>query len=534
MEKRVLIAAVLSILILLAYQQVMVRWISPPETVLKKEAEPRQPLQKQEITSSNAASSSDAAGDTSGINISLQPQEYKEKTVTVETPLYRAVFTSIGGGLKGFELKKYKEGLADSSKNIEIVKSLNAPLYPLQTGFSNTDALQFILPEKAVLLNASGQTKGIVLSSESQDGIRIEKKFVFSADTYNIKAEVSILNKSGKDLTSPLSTDLFSHAGSVKEDEASYHHGPIAHVNGNVERKTIKDKQEIAKGKIGWAAIEDKYFIMAVIPEDKESLVWSSLIVHQDIVRSRLDMPLNLSSNSKAVKKYTIYIGPKEYSILKNIGANLEEAIDFGWFAFFARPLLLLLNFFYVYIHNYGLAIILLTVLIKIVFHPLTRQGLNSMKEMQRMQPQMLAIREKYKNDKEKMSKELMEFYKRNKVNPLGGCLPMVMQIPVFIALYNVLSASIEMRHAPFMLWIQDMSAKDPYLVTPILMGATMLWQQKMTPSAMDPQQAKIMLVMPVIFTFMFLSFPSGLVLYWLVNNVISIAQQYYIQKTVK
>jgi YidC/Oxa1 family membrane protein insertase len=156
------------------------------------------------------------------------------------------------------------------------------------------------------------------------------------------------------------------------------------------------------------------------------------------------------------------------------------------------------------------------------------------MKEMQKVQPQIAALRERYKDDKEKMNRELMELYKRYKINPVGGCLPMILQIPVFIALYNVLSASIELRHAPFALWIYDLSAKDPYYVTPILMGATMLVQQKMTPSTVDPMQAKVMLIMPVVFTFMFLSFPSGLVIYWLINNVLSIAQQYYIQKTAK
>jgi YidC/Oxa1 family membrane protein insertase len=182
------------------------------------------------------------------------------------------------------------------------------------------------------------------------------------------------------------------------------------------------------------------------------------------------------------------------------------------------------LNFFERYLRNYGLAIIILTCIIKVVFHPLTKYSLHSMKEMQKIQPQLNALKQKYKDNKEKLNKELMALYKRYKINPLGGCLPMVMQIPVFIALYEVLSVAIELRHAPFVLWITD-------LVTPLLMGATMFIQQKMTPSAMDPAQAKIMLIMPVVFTFLFMSFPSGLVLYWLVNNVLTIAQQYHIYK---
>jgi len=197
-----------------------------------------------------------------------------------------------------------------------------------------------------------------------------------------------------------------------------------------------------------------------------------------------------------------------------------------------AKPMLVVLNFVEKYLGNYGLAIILVTIIIKLIFYPLSKHSLKSMRDMQQLQPQLAALKEKYKDDKDKMNKELMGMYKRYKVNPLGGCLPMVLRIPVFIALYEVLYVAIELRHAPLFFWIHDLSAKDPYYITPLIMGATMFLQQKMTPSTMDPNQAKIMLIMPVVFTFMFLSFPSGLVLYWLVNNILTVGQQYYIQKS--
>ncbi|MBI5892562.1 MAG: membrane protein insertase YidC [Deltaproteobacteria bacterium] len=531
MEKRILIAAVLSIVVLFLYQQATVRWVSPPETV-HQEIAPEKSTPAQKIEEKNPPAVLTAPSTTDAKTSPLQQSD--EKNITIETPLYKAVFTSIGGGIKGFELKRYKETLDGASKNIDVIKPISMPLYSLQTDLLNKGAVQFAMPAKNILLNAAGQTADIVLSWESPEGIRIDKKYVFSSDTYNIQLDVSVSNKSSQNITSTLSLDLFALSGAVKEEEKSYHHGPIAYVNGNVAKKTASDKEESVKGKINWVALEDKFFISAVMPEDKENLAWSSSAPFKDIIRSRLDANLNIAPNASVVKKYTVYIGPKEYDILKSLKVNLEEAIDFGWFAFLARPFLVALNFLNSYIQNYGIVIILLTVIIKILFHPLTKQSLNSMKAMQSLQPQMTALREKYKDNKEKMNKELMELYKRNKVNPVGGCLPMVLQIPVFIALYNVLSASIEMRHAPFVLWIHDLSAKDPYLVTPILMGATMLWQQKMTPSAMDPQQAKVMLIMPIIFTFMFLNFPAGLVLYWLINNILSIAQQYYIQKTAK
>ena len=206
-----------------------------------------------------------------------------------------------------------------------------------------------------------------------------------------------------------------------------------------------------------------------------------------------------------------------------------------GWFSAVAKPLLTALKFFYRYVHNYGIAIIIVTVIIKILFYPLTYKSYKSMKEMQKIQPKMAELKEKYKNDRDAMNKAVMELYKTHKVNPLGGCLPMLVQMPIFVALYRALMYSIELRHAPFMLWIQDLSTKDPYYVTPIIMGATMFIQQKMTPATgMDPAQAKMMLALPVVFTVMFLNMPAGLVLYWLVNNILTIAQQMYINKLLK
>ncbi|MEW6332901.1 MAG: YidC/Oxa1 family insertase periplasmic-domain containing protein, partial [Thermodesulfobacteriota bacterium] len=232
------------------------------------------------------------------------------------------------------------------------------------------------------------------------------------------------------------------------------------------------------------------------------------------------------------VFQYSLYLGPKDYTLLKAMDIGLENAIDFGdWLKWLAMPLLIALKFLYGYVHNYGIAIIILTILIKLIFWPLGNKSYRSMKEMQKLQPKMAALREKYKDDKTKLSQESMALYKSHKVNPLGGCLPMIVQIPVFFGLYKALLYAIELRHSPLFWWIQDLSEKDPYYITPIVMGATMFIQQKMTPTGADPLQAKIMLFMPVIFTFMFLTFPSGLVIYWLFNNVISIGQQIYINR---
>ena len=228
---------------------------------------------------------------------------------------------------------------------------------------------------------------------------------------------------------------------------------------------------------------------------------------------------------------YVSFIGPKDYDLLKASGHQLEQAKDYGFFSVLAKPLMHVLKFFYGYIGNYGFSIILLTICIKLIFWPLTQKSYKSMKGMQKLQPQMQKMREKYSNDKQRLNQEMMSFYKENKVNPLGGCLPMLIQIPVFFALYQVLLGAIELRHAPFIFWIADLSVKDPYYITPLIMGATMFVQQKMTPTNMDPTQAKIMLMMPVVFTFMFLNFPAGLVVYWMVNNLLTILQQYLIKR---
>jgi YidC/Oxa1 family membrane protein insertase len=240
---------------------------------------------------------------------------------------------------------------------------------------------------------------------------------------------------------------------------------------------------------------------------------------------------IELPSENRLEVPLFIYVGPKEIVSLKKSGLHLEKALRFGWLDIIAKPLLLALRFFNKYLGNYGLSIIVLTIIIKILFWPLAAKSYKSMKEMQRIQPRIAQIRERFKNNKEQLNREVMQLYKTHKVNPMGGCLPMILQIPVFFALYYTLLGAIELRHAPFFFWIMDLSAKDPYYITPLIMGASMFLQQKMTPSAADPLQAKIMLLMPVFFTFLFLNFASGLVIYWLVNNILSIGQQLYINK---
>jgi len=241
--------------------------------------------------------------------------------------------------------------------------------------------------------------------------------------------------------------------------------------------------------------------------------------------------PFSLQPGGAFRGNYRVYLGPKVTDPLKELGVGAEGLIDFGFFTVVAKPLLWFLKTTHTVTKNFGIDILILSILIKIIFLPLTQISMKSMKEMQKVQPEMKRLKEQFKNDKARVQQEIMLLYKRRKINPMSGCLPMLVQIPVFIALYNALQNSIEMRHAPFLFWIRDLSAKDPIYITPIIMGATMVLQQKMTPTAADPAQARIFMLMPIMFTFLFLNFPSGLVLYWMVTNILSIAHQYYMNK---
>ena len=310
-----------------------------------------------------------------------------------------------------------------------------------------------------------------------------------------------------------------------------------------VKAKDFADGPKTLQGAIDWAGYEGNYFLCAIVPKD-EGVNSFTMQGTEMLATSQLSGTLEtLQPGTEKSYNYHVYYGPKKLTMLKSIGYNLDRSVNFGWFDVIAKPTLWLLNMFYSFVHNYGVAIILVTVLFKAVFWPISQKGMKSMKNMQKLQPKMVKIKEKYKNDPTKMNQEVMSLYKTYKVNPLGGCLPMVLQIPVFFALYKVLLQSIELRHAPFMLWITDLSAPDrlylgfdlPYLgglpVLTLLMGASMFLQQKLSPTTADPTQAKIMMFLPVVFTFMFLNFASGLVLYWFINNLLSILQQVLINR---
>jgi YidC/Oxa1 family membrane protein insertase len=413
----------------------------------------------------------------------------------------------------------------------------------------DTIPVVYHISDDSLTLESGASPRELIFRATTSEGLLLQQTFRMDPDHYAIEHGFMISNPLEKAVEGTLKAQI---ANLPPKESTSYYSfiGASLLLNNKYEEIASTDlkNEKNLSGLIAWMSYNEDYFMTAFVPEAESQSNFLARTLGSGVLEQTWSASLPpIPSGSQFSTRSTLYLGPRDLEILKTIGRKLDLAIDFGWTDIIAKPLLYLLKFFHQYTGNYGLAIILLTILIKILFWPLTHKSYKSMKEMQKIQPLMAKIREKYKDNREMMNKEMMSLYKTYKVNPMGGCLPMVIQIPVFFALFRILGNSIELRHAPFVLWINDLSAPDrlfhlPFaipLMTPpsgipvltLLMGASMFIQQKMTPTPGDPTQAKLMLLMPVIFTFMFINFPSGLVLYWLVNNVLSIGQQYRIIK---
>ncbi len=484
------------------------------------------------------------------------PQAGYEKEIEIDTPLYRAIFSNAGPTIRSFKLKKYRETTDPDSPFIELVSVEKNMGDFLIVGFNNLSApedttLFCEVNHESIQLGPESSPKDLVFHSITPQGVSVRHTFRFHPDRYNIELAVDVANQTGETIRGSFISSLKAMPPQGKKSYYSYV-GLVCLLNDKLEEVKIKkaSEEKVLKGTINWLAYEDDYFLSAIVPEQKTSKgIFEASLSPSGLLEGRYLPPTVLiTPSNQASSDYTLYLGPRELGILKEGGKQLAKAVNFGWTDIIAKPLLYTLRFFNQYINNYGVSIIFLTILIKILFWPLTHKSYKSMKEMQKLQPRMAKLREKYKNNKEQLNKEMMGLYKTYKVNPMGGCLPMIIQIPVFFALFRILGSCIELRHAPFMLWITDLAAPDrlfifsfkiPFMAPPygipiltLLMGASMFIQQKMTPTPGDPSQAKIMMFLPVIFTFMFINFPSGLVLYWLVNNILSIGQQYRIHRS--
>ncbi|WP_027183524.1 membrane protein insertase YidC [Desulfovibrio inopinatus] len=528
-NKRVIMAVALSFIVLLSWNYFFPP-AKPPVETAKPTATASADAQTPTTSSAQTADSTPAAP--------LEDASFtasKGRSVTVDTPLYRAIFDSNGAVLQRFDLKKYKKTIEPDSPPVDLVTeaSLNkAPMGLLVDGKPSWTNGSWTFAGDDVTL-AAGENAELTFKA-TIDGITVTRTLSFDADSYLISE--SDLLSSDTSATVRLAHTLASSTLTREGDR--YNTTRIAYYNASGLNEE-QDKDDLEKGillsdGLEWGAIESNYFALTLLPIEQNAVLKGKIT--DDIFRIATEVS-SISLNSGVGREIATayYLGPKVTSYLATAPNNLAAIVNYGWFDFIAKPLIKLLHFFYGYVHNYGVAIIILTILIKAIFWPLSQKSYKSMEKMKKLQPLMADLREKYKDDRQKMNEELMQLYKTYKVNPAGGCFPMLIQIPVFIGLYQGLLNAIELRHAPFiahlpftdMIWLADLSAKDPYYITPLIMGATMFLQQKMTPSPGDPTQAKIMLLMPIVFTFLFLNFPSGLVVYWMVNNVLSIAQQW-------
>lgn len=460
------------------------------------------------------------------------------RDIAVETDKFQAVFSSEGARLVSFKLKEFKATAAESAPSVQMFEPGPLRYATLRTsgseGFGLSEDARFE-SSSAEMVEVTGSDRfELVFKHTAANGMQYVKTFVFQGDSYMIETGLGLLNTSTTALRGTIDFALVQRWDeSLKPDSYTFA-GPASLVQEDIEEVDVDDLKEgsVAYGKdVAWTSFQTKYFLSVVVPNEKNA---ERVQIQRkgDAIENVIESPyFTLQGGESRKLEYPVYIGPKEPEQLKAVGHQLDKVVHFGFFNILAQPLFMVLTFFYGFFKNYGVAIILLTVLIKIIFWPLTHKSYASMKAMQKLQPEMQKLREKHSSDKERLNKEMMELYKTHRVNPLGGCLPMLVQIPVFFALYKVLLDSIALRHAPFAFWLTDLSAKDPYYITPLLMGASMFVQQKMTPTTADPMQAKIFMMMPVIFTFLFLNFPSGLVIYWLVNNLLTITQQYFIHR---
>lgn len=537
---RILLALVLTIVVLFGWNFLF----SPKEQQTKVNQErvsPQQePLQqtKQTPEQQSKISQKDQRNRDDGIrNWSETFQEVTQgKRVTIDTPLYKAVINSQGGILEHFFLKKYDKTIKKDSQAIDLITKRSVLKAPLGILFhQNPTWTQGKWTIKGQNLHLHGVEKGHLTLTGHMKDFTLIRKFTFWADNYRFQEELLIENQREKAIQGPLAITLDSPK--LVENESRFNRTNVIYYSPK-GLKTEDDTDDLQKGiqsegMVQWTGIDSNYFLLSMVPTNTDMYFKGNY--EDTLYRIFLEKKIDVPSQTQDRIMIDYYLGPKLKSFLDNVPNNLRAAIHYGWLDIISKPLIEVLNFFYKYVGNYGIAIILLTVVIKILFWPLSHKSYKSMERMKKLQPMMKKLKEEFKDDRQKMNQELMRLYKTYKVNPAGGCLPMILQIPVFIGLYEALLGATELRHASFIthvpftdiFWLADLSAKDPLYVTPVLMGVSMFLQQKLSPTAGDPMQAKIMLIMPIFLTFIFLNFPSGLVVYFITNNVLSIFQQW-------
>ena len=503
---------------------------------------------KQELTTTNIPSAnSEIPGKkfTTASKVIAQDGQFKLETgqrIKVTTDLFTAEIDTIGGDLRRLALIKHA---ADKEKNTPYLlmsDAQNPMLYIAQTGLMGANMPNhksvFTTSATSYKLADGNQTQEIRLSWV-ENAITVDKIYVFKRGSYVIDVRYEIVNGSTAAIT-PSAYYQIVHDSESNQGSAmmpTFTGGAFYTKADNFVKIKFGDMADEALSKTshdGWIGLVQHYFASAWIPAANVTREFYTKQLSDRLFAIGVIVPsTSISTGAKSIIGAQLFAGPQTEKDLLTAAPGLEYAVDYGWLTIVAKPLFWVLSKINSYVHNWGVAIILLTVLIKAAFYPLSAKSYKSMAQMRELAPRLQSMKEKFGDDKQKMQQAMMEMYRTEKINPMSGCLPILVQIPVFIALYWMILGSVELRHAPFFGWIQDLSAIDPWYILPVLMGATMIIQTYLNPPPADPIQAKVMKVMPIVFSIFFFFFPAGLVLYWLVNNVLSILQQWYVNKSI-
>lgn len=472
----------------------------------------------------------------------------ERKRIHVKTDLLEVEIDSKGGDIQRVALLHYPLKVEQTDNPIVLFNDklpnvmINQSGLLSKTGAKVTHHTDYLVTQTDYVLGEGQQEVVVELRWASADGWQVVKSLVFTRDSYVIEVKYRIENNSGHDWTGSLYRQIQRNKPNESENSKFIYTYTGAVVSSKEEKYEKIQFDDMAEWRApqgytqgGWAAMIQHYFIGALIPNQDEFNNYYTKVVDNEryIVGVRTgDFTVAAASTVEVGSK--LYIGPKDQNRLEAAAPELRLTVDYGVLTILAQPLFWLLGKLHDWVQNWGVAIILVTLIVKLLFFKLSEAAYRSMANMRKFQPKIVALRERYGNDKQRMSQAMMDLYKKEKINPLGGCLPMLVQIPVFLALYWVLLESVELRQADFIFWIHDLSAKDPFYVLPVIMGISMFLQQKLNPTPMDPMQQKILQFLPLIFTVFFAFFPSGLVLYWVVNNILSILQQWYITRKIE
>jgi|WetSurMetagenome_2_1015567.scaffolds.fasta_scaffold02587_2 YidC/Oxa1 family membrane protein insertase len=477
--------------------------------------------------------------------------------ITVKTDVLRIELDLQGGDVRDVKLLNYKVSPDKPDQFVHLMDDQMPNLFVMQSGLLGKNAPNhqsiFHTDQTNYTLADGSDTLEIPLLWQIE-GVKVTKIYRFKRGSYLVDVDFKVENQSGQTWSGRLYSQLQRSKLSANEDSKmlqTYLGAALGNPQTSYQKVTFEDIQKIgadgylnSDGKLfsklesvsswnkGWIAMLQHYFVTALVPTPDQSFnYYTKSLDGQRLVIGLNGADTSVENGQQQQLNFKFYAGPKIQGDLANIAHGLDLTVDYGWFWFIAQPLFWLLKFIYAVLGNWGWSIIVLTILVKAAFYHLSATSYKSMADMKRLQPRLQALKERYGDDKTALNQAMMDLYKKEKINPLGGCLPILIQLPVFIALYWVLIESVEMRHAPFMLWLNNLSVADPYFILPLLMGATMLIQHKLNPSTGDPIQEKVMLMLPIMFTFFFAFFPAGLVLYWTVSNILSIAQQWHITK---